>query len=106
MIRWLLNHDPEERPTAQELLQSKYLPPPQMEDTRLQEMLRHTISNSQSKAYRHMMHELFSQTVPPADDFTYDMDMHKVGFVLFVCPVSSLSVHSVVFSKVQYVVVQ
>ncbi|XP_033626734.1 eIF-2-alpha kinase GCN2-like isoform X1 [Asterias rubens] len=81
VIRWLLNHDPEERPTAQELLQSKYLPPPQMEDTRLQEMLRHTISNSQSKAYRHMMHELFSQTVPPADDFTYDMDMHK-GFSL------------------------
>ncbi|XP_038072297.1 eIF-2-alpha kinase GCN2-like isoform X2 [Patiria miniata] len=79
ILRWLLNHDPEARPTAQELLQSKHLPPPQMEDARLQEMLRHTISNSQSKAYRHIIQELFHQTVPAPADFTYDMDMHK-GF--------------------------
>ncbi|XP_022092964.1 eIF-2-alpha kinase GCN2-like isoform X2 [Acanthaster planci] len=79
VLRWLLNHDPEVRPTAQELLQSKHLPPPQMENARLQEMLRHTLSNSQSKAYRHIIQELFSQTVPAAADFTYDMDMHK-GF--------------------------
>ena len=30
LIRWLLNHEPEKRPTSAELLQSHYLPPPQV----------------------------------------------------------------------------
>ena len=40
IIRWLLNHDPSQRPTAQELLASDYLPPPQMEEAELNEVLR------------------------------------------------------------------
>ena len=78
IICWLLNHDPTKRPTAQELLQSPDLPPPQMEDARLQEMLRQTIANSKSKAYRYLMHELFTQSLPSVADFMYDMDIHKV----------------------------
>jgi translation initiation factor 2-alpha kinase 4 len=30
LLRWLLNHDPAKRPTSLELLQSDYLPPPQV----------------------------------------------------------------------------
>ncbi len=30
IIKWLLNHDPGLRPNSQELLQSDYLPPPQV----------------------------------------------------------------------------
>ena len=40
IVRWLLNHDPSQRPTAQELLASDYLPPPQMEEAELNEVLR------------------------------------------------------------------
>ncbi|XP_071485628.1 eIF-2-alpha kinase GCN2-like [Diadema antillarum] len=81
IIRWLLDHDPKERPTSQELLESKLLPPPQMEDARLQEMLRQTVSNQQTKAYRYLMTELFSVESRPVADFTYDIDMHK-GFLM------------------------
>lgn len=40
IVRWLLDHEPSHRPTAQELLQSDYLPPPQMEEAELNEVLR------------------------------------------------------------------
>ena len=49
-----------------------------MEDARLQEMLRQTIANSKSKAYRYLMHELFTQSVPVVADYMYDMDIQKV----------------------------
>uniref|UniRef100_T1IQL0 non-specific serine/threonine protein kinase n=1 Tax=Strigamia maritima TaxID=126957 RepID=T1IQL0_STRMM len=80
IIRWLLSHDVDGRPTSLELLQSEYLPPPQMEEAELQEMLRHTINNPQSKSYKHMISALFKQEVTPATDFTYDMDYYKGSF--------------------------
>ncbi len=78
MIRWLLDHDPVKRPTSKELLQSDYLPPPQMEEAELNEILRSTISNPQSRAYRRMIEAVFSQQVSPATDISYDIDS-KVG---------------------------
>ncbi|XP_077990931.1 eIF-2-alpha kinase GCN2-like [Glandiceps talaboti] len=77
VIRWLLNHDPSKRPTAQELLQSPYMPPPEMEDAQLHEVLRHTMSNKQSSAYRRLLNEIFSQSVTAAADCTYDIDIMK-----------------------------
>eukprot|EP00057_Strongylocentrotus_purpuratus_P031627 XP_785160.3 PREDICTED: eukaryotic translation initiation factor 2-alpha kinase 4 [Strongylocentrotus purpuratus] len=81
IVHWLLNHDPKERPTSQELLESKLLPPPQMEDARLQDMLHQTVANRQSKGYHYLMTELFAVESRPVADFTYDIDMHK-GFSL------------------------
>lgn len=78
IIRWLLNHDPSQRPTAQELLSSAFLPPP-LEDTELQEVMRHTLSNSQSKAYRYLVASCFTQDVTPAEDITYDMNLPARG---------------------------
>eukprot|EP00058_Branchiostoma_floridae_P027964 XP_002613455.1 hypothetical protein BRAFLDRAFT_71943 [Branchiostoma floridae] len=80
ITRWLLDHDPGKRPTARELLQSEYLPPPQMEDSQLGEVLRHTLSNTQSLAYRRLMSELFSQPVTAIADYTFDMDIYKGQF--------------------------
>ncbi|XP_015183399.1 PREDICTED: eukaryotic translation initiation factor 2-alpha kinase 4 isoform X2 [Polistes dominula] len=74
LFRWLLNHDPIQRPTAQELLSSEYLPPPQLEETELQEMVRHTLSNTQSKAYKYLVASCFMQEVTAAEDITYDMN--------------------------------
>ncbi|KAJ8290413.1 hypothetical protein GJAV_G00012550 [Gymnothorax javanicus] len=79
-ICWLLSHDPALRPSAVELLKSDLLPPPQMEESELHEVLQHTMANVNGKAYRTMVNQLFSQSISPVMDFTYDMDMHKGSF--------------------------
>ncbi|KAJ8288896.1 hypothetical protein COCON_G00015550 [Conger conger] len=79
-ICWLLNHDPALRPSAVELLKSDLLPPPQMEESELHEVLQHTMANINGKAYRTMVNQLFSQSISPAMDFTYDIDVHKGSF--------------------------
>lgn len=80
VITWLLNHDPAARPTAVELLKSEHLPPPQMEESELHEVLHHTLANVDGKAYRTMMSQIFAQRISPAIDYTYDSDMLKVCF--------------------------
>ncbi|XP_064148274.1 eIF-2-alpha kinase GCN2 isoform X3 [Loxodonta africana] len=80
VISWLLNHDPAKRPTATELLKSELLPPPQMEESELHEVLHHTLANVDGKAYRTMMAHIFSQHIPPAIDYTYDSDILKGNF--------------------------
>ncbi|NXU52113.1 E2AK4 kinase, partial [Turnix velox] len=80
VISWLLNHDPAARPTAVELLKSEHLPPPQMEESELHEVLHHTLANVDGKAYRTMMSQIFSQRISPAIDYTYDSDMLKGSF--------------------------
>uniref|UniRef100_A0A8D2L7J5 eIF-2-alpha kinase GCN2 n=1 Tax=Varanus komodoensis TaxID=61221 RepID=A0A8D2L7J5_VARKO len=80
VITWLLNHDPSKRPTAMELLKSEHMPPPQMEESELHEVLHHTLANVDGKAYRTMMGQIFSQRISPAIDYTYDSDILKVCF--------------------------
>lgn len=58
-----------------ELLQSPILPPPQLEAAELQEMIRHTLSNTQSKAYKHLVASCFQQKMTITEDIVYDMDM-------------------------------
>lgn len=78
VIRWLLSHDPALRPTAQELLKSELLPPPQMEESELHEVLQHTMANINGKAYRTMVAQLFAQNTSHVMDYAYDIDLHKV----------------------------
>ncbi|XP_017268281.1 eIF-2-alpha kinase GCN2 [Kryptolebias marmoratus] len=80
VIEWLLKHDPALRPTAQELLKSELLPPPQMEESELHEVLQHTMANINGKAYRTMVGQLFAQNTTPVMDYTYDIDLHKGSF--------------------------
>ncbi|XP_023658138.1 eIF-2-alpha kinase GCN2 isoform X1 [Paramormyrops kingsleyae] len=80
VISWLLNHDPAKRPTAVELLKSDLLPPPQMEESELHEVLQHTMNNVNGKAYRTMVNRLFAQSVAPGIDYAYDIDFHKGSF--------------------------
>ncbi|XP_026167053.1 eIF-2-alpha kinase GCN2 isoform X2 [Mastacembelus armatus] len=80
VIEWLLKHDPALRPTAQELLKSELLPPPQMEESELHEVLQHTMANINGKAYRTMVAQLFAQDTSPVMDYAYDIDLHKGSF--------------------------
>ncbi|XP_075049500.1 eIF-2-alpha kinase GCN2 [Mixophyes fleayi] len=80
VITWLLNHDPASRPTAMELLKCDLLPPPQMEESELHEVLHHTLANIDGKAYRTMINQIFSQRISPAVDYTYDSDIFKGSF--------------------------
>ncbi|XP_052437387.1 eIF-2-alpha kinase GCN2 isoform X1 [Carassius gibelio] len=82
VISWLLTHDPALRPTAVELLKSDLLPPPQMEESELHEVLQHTMANINGKSYRTMVNKLFSQNFSPVVNFTYDSDIHKGSFNL------------------------
>ncbi|TNN87218.1 eIF-2-alpha kinase GCN2 [Liparis tanakae] len=67
---------------TQELLKSDLLPPPQMEESELHEVLQHTMANINGKAYRTMVGQLFAQNTSPVMDYTYDIDLHKGSFSL------------------------
>ncbi len=92
IIRWLLDHDPTKRPNSQELLSSDYLPPPQVkpikkfvvsvylthslqvEEAELKELVRHTLTNAKSSAYRHLVEACLGQKMSLAQDISYDLE--------------------------------
>lgn len=61
LVKMLLNHDPMSRPSCEDILQGDYLPPPEVEDRELQELLRYTLSTPQSKAYKYLISSCFDQ---------------------------------------------
>lgn len=63
------------RPSSSEVLQSPLLPPPQLEEAELQEMVRHTLSNTQSKAYKYLVASCFQQKMTASEEAVYDIDM-------------------------------
>ncbi|GFX96444.1 eIF-2-alpha kinase GCN2 [Trichonephila clavipes] len=77
LIKWLLQHDVTKRPNANELISSKYIPPLLMEESELNNLLHTTVSNPQSRMYKHMISALFAQEVTPEFDFTYDIDVFR-----------------------------
>jgi len=80
VIRWLLGHDPAERPTSKELLKCDCLLLPQIEDSELHEVLRSTIANPESTAYKSLIQTIFTQSAAlPAADFAYDNDFYRVN---------------------------
>lgn len=75
VLRWLLKHNPEERPSSQELLQSQYIPP-KIEDGQLDEVLEHTLASTNSTRYQRLMKAVFSQHVYPVREVTYDVEFY------------------------------
>ncbi|KAI8044028.1 hypothetical protein M5D96_000177 [Drosophila gunungcola] len=73
MLHWLLNHDPAQRPTAEELLVSDLVPPAQLEANELQEMLRHALANPQSKAYKNLVARCLQQESDEVLEHTYHL---------------------------------
>uniref|UniRef100_W8B1Y4 non-specific serine/threonine protein kinase n=1 Tax=Ceratitis capitata TaxID=7213 RepID=W8B1Y4_CERCA len=72
ILRWLLNHDPAKRPTAEELLASDLVPPPPVEANILQEMIRTALKEPQSKAYKHLVARCLQQENNEVTEYTYN----------------------------------
>ncbi|XP_064550119.1 eIF-2-alpha kinase GCN2 isoform X1 [Drosophila montana] len=77
MLRWLLSHDPAQRPTAEELLVSDLVPPAELEANELQEMLRHALANPQSKAYKNLVARCLQQESDEVLEHTYHLSSSR-----------------------------
>uniref|UniRef100_A0A182PJE4 non-specific serine/threonine protein kinase n=1 Tax=Anopheles epiroticus TaxID=199890 RepID=A0A182PJE4_9DIPT len=75
VIRWLLNHDPQKRPTAEELLCSELVPRTRLEAEEIQDVVRHILSNPQSRHYKHLIARCFAQESDPICELSYHFDM-------------------------------
>ncbi|XP_055535172.1 eIF-2-alpha kinase GCN2 [Wyeomyia smithii] len=75
VIRWLLNHDPSKRPTAEELLSSELVPPTRLEAGEIQDVVRHILSNPQSRHYKHLIARCFAQESDAICELSYHLDM-------------------------------
>lgn len=88
MIKWLLNHDQNRRPSAEELLASDLLPPARLEDNELQEMLRHVLANPQSKIYKHLVARCLTQHSDTVLELTYHFGLVQTNSKLELVKVS------------------
>lgn len=75
VVLWLLDHNPHNRPSSKQLLQSPLLPL-KMEDEELQEVLLRTLQSTNSTRYRHLIEELFTQDQEGSrvSEFAYFVD--------------------------------
>ncbi|CAL1710511.1 unnamed protein product [Somion occarium] len=73
IITWLLQHNPNDRPTALELSQSSLLPP-RMEDEYFKNALKMMVKPD-SPHYQAVLSTLFNQTVKPARAYLYDAEV-------------------------------
>lgn len=65
IIKWLLKHDHNQRPSAKELLASDFMPPPPIDDN---VALRHIFANAQGKMYKDLLGRQFAQQRDAAMD--------------------------------------
>ena len=79
LLKWLLDHDPNKRPTSEELLQSELVPPAKMEAYELQEMLRHVLANPQSRSYKHLISKCLAQESDTVCQLTYHTGMVPIS---------------------------
>lgn len=83
VIKWLLNHDPKKRPTAEDILMSDLVPLAKVENNELQEMLRHVLNNPQSRIYKHLIARCLDQENDFICELTYHMDMQLTNMSTF-----------------------
>lgn len=97
MLLKLLNHDQNERPTAEELLSSNHLPPAPLEEGELKEMLRQVLENPQSKSYKSLVASCLKQDSNSILELTYHL-----GFVQTNRKLEYVKVCSILFSLICY----
>lgn len=78
----MLNHEPDQRPTAIEILNSPLLPLMEMEESEFQKALRNTLKNPETHQYKKLFRELFDQNLPNAKDYCYDLEFLQTNLAL------------------------
>lgn len=61
IIRWLLNHDPDKRPTSEVLLSSSLMPGPPIELAEMNDIFQRVLSNPESKGYKSLIQQCMNQ---------------------------------------------
>lgn len=61
LVKKLLDHDPNSRPSCQEILKGDDLPPAQFEWNHFQVAMKQTLTNPKSKAYKYLISSCFDQ---------------------------------------------
>jgi translation initiation factor 2-alpha kinase 4 len=79
LLQWLLDHNPNNRPSSEELLQSSLVPATRLEANELQEMLRHVLANPQSRGYKHLISRCLAQDSSIVDEVTYHMGLVPIS---------------------------
>lgn len=79
LLRWLLDHDPNKRPTSDELLQSELLPSAKLETLEIQDMLRHVLANPQSRSYKHLIASCLAQESDQLCQLTYHLGLVPIS---------------------------
>lgn len=79
IIKWLLHHDQNKRPGAEELLASDLFPPARLEDNEVQEMLRTILANPQSKTYKHLVARCLAQESDTVLELTYHLGLVQMN---------------------------
>lgn len=75
IIESLLNHTPNERPSAEELLHSGNIPL-QVEEETFRRAIVHLLSDPNSPDYKKILSAIFSQSPKRFEDIAWDMDSH------------------------------
>ncbi|KAI9354577.1 kinase-like domain-containing protein [Zopfochytrium polystomum] len=81
IVHSLLRHAPKERPSCQELLESKLLPA-KLEQDLLSEALRSIVNPENPSYYSRLMSTLFNQTADKHKDFAYDFTQETASTFL------------------------
>lgn len=79
LLKWLLDHNPNKRPTSEELLQSELVPPAKLEAFELQDMLRTVLANPQSRNYKHLISRCLLQESDIVCQLTYHLGMVPIS---------------------------
>ena len=75
ICRWLLNHNPNSRPTAKDLLLSDKIP---VQEAELSGILQAAVAKPGSRTHKKLLDDLFTQPIKETKCFIYDQEMHKV----------------------------
>jgi translation initiation factor 2-alpha kinase 4 len=76
LIKKMLNHDPNQRPSAKQLLRNECVPR-NSNEIALDELLRYSLSNKNSSNYSKILKTLFEQNTTKSENFSYDIQNCK-----------------------------
>ncbi|XP_069986045.1 eIF-2-alpha kinase GCN2 isoform X2 [Penaeus vannamei] len=73
LIKWLLQHDPQQRPSTGDILKSHLLPPPTAEEQKFIQTLEDKLKNVRSSDYQEILNLVFKPCARPELEATFEV---------------------------------